>query len=331
MKKVLSLLIIGAICLGFGACAKEENVPTNPVVVKSEEVRDIFEGAEYMEVGKTYMVTNSLDVTLKSIKTTDVIEPMMYADYFYENEKEDEVFVDVVFEVENIGEDEIKGQSIAVIEAKNSDGRICNDAKYFLEYDSFTSLTEHTTLKGKEKTLFHAAVCVPRDETKVGISIRFNNATLLYDYTLNTEIKCTTHVSFNEDVEGDNKKLTVTSVRFEDELHPSLTGQKTYTYYSVKNAKNTYMIVEASLENSTDADIYAYDFAKLDVFDGKNALTGGMWVCEMPSGEEFDAQNIIPANSAVKAYYVFEIPESDINKAYNLRMIFELEEYWCKL
>ncbi|MBQ7875686.1 MAG: hypothetical protein IJ316_00185 [Clostridia bacterium] len=332
MKKVLSLLIIGAICLGFGACAKEENIPTNPVMVKpQEETRDVFEGAEYMEIGKNYVVTNSLDVTLKSIKTTDVIEPMMYADYSYENDKEDMVFVDVVFEVENVGESEIKGQSIAVIEAKNSDGLIYNESKFFLEYDNYTSLAEHTTLKGKEKTLFHAVVYVPQNEKNVTLNVRFNNAQLLYDYILGEEIKSTVWIYKGEEIASGDKKMFVTGVRFENELHPSQPGQKTYTYYKSKNANSTYMIVETVLTNSTDTYMNAYDFAKLDVFCNTEALPGGMWVCEKPTGEAFSEDCLIPAKSTVKAYYVYEIPQTDIRKVYNLKMIFELEEYWCKL
>lgn len=331
MKKVLNILIFTVICLGLGACAKKENATREPVIVTNEETRDVFTGVQYMEVDETFAVTNSLDVTLKSIKTTPVIEPTMYADYSYENDKEDKVFVDVLFRVENVGENEIKCREIAVIEAKNSDGLIYNESKFFLEYDNYTSLTEHTTLKGKEKTLFHAVVCVPRDETKVCISVRFNNATLLYDYTLNTEIKNTSHIAFNEEIESENKKIAITGIKFEDELHPSMTGQEAYTYYCVKDANNTYMIVELTLENGTDGDVFAYDFAKIDTFDGGKALEGGMWVCENPTGEDFDVQNIIPAKSTVKAYYAFEIPKRDTNNAYNMRLIFDLEEYWCEL
>ncbi len=332
MKKVLSLLIIGALCLGFGACTKETVTPTSPAVVENtKKARDVFEGAEYMEVDKTYIVTDSLDVTLKYIKTTNLIEPLMYADFSYENDNEDKTFVDVVFEVENVGEDEIKCQSMAYIEAKNSDGLIYNEAKFFLEYDNYTSLTEHTTLKGKEKTLFHAAVYVPCDEEKVGISVRFNNATLLYDYTLNTSVKCTAQALLGEEIQSGDKKLTVTGVRFEDELHPSVAGQKTYTYHSVKSANSTYMIVEAVLTNNTNTYMNTYDFAKIDAFDGETALANGRWVCEKPTGDEFSQDCLIPAKSTVKAYYVYEIPENDINKEYNLRMIFEREEYWCKL
>lgn len=333
MKKIASIALMLIICVSiFCACDNGTTAPTNPVgnVAASQKKRAVFKGEKSIEIGERLSVTKSLDVELKEITTTDVIKPLMYADYSYVNEDSESTLVDVVFEIENVGDAAINGQEIAIILAKGKNEVVYGGARYFLEYDAYTSLAEHTSVQSGEKTRFHAVLYVPKDETNVEITVKFGEAELKYQYAVGSVVKKVTETSLGEKLEATDKSITIEAVSFAGELHPSNVGEGSYTFMVAEGNKNTYMIIEATCENNTSEGIDAYDFAMLEPFSTE-ALKMGKWVCETEDGSDFAKEAAIGANSSVKAYYIVEIPETEIMADYSLKIVFDMEEYLCDI
>ncbi len=327
MKKVIVLFFAAVLTASFSACANDVKTNVTEDTTMPQIERDVLKEKTYMTLGETFCVSENLDVTLKKITTTDVIEPMMYADYCYESEKSDCVMVDVVFEVENVGADEVKCREIATVTATGK--AEYEGEKFFLEYNNYRSLAEHTALKSGEKTLFHAVVYVPKTEKNVEIEVNFDEGTLLYDYKIGEDVKNTEVAEFGEKIVGDGKSVTIDGIYFSNELHPSTESDKAYTYYRTDDEKTVYLIAEAVLENETDEDINVYDFVKLRIRCGSEVLDG-MWVCESESGEAFDAENVIRGKSCIKAYYIAEVPKRNAEKQYVTNIVFDLKEYRLK-
>lgn len=328
MKKVISLIFAVVTAVTFSACGNEGGETVAETTERAtEQKRDVFSGTAYMEPEEKFAVTDKINVALKRIVTTNEIEPTMNPDYKFENDG-DKVMIDVVFEAENVGNDEVNCCDLAQIECKSENGEY-KEARYFFEYNNYRSLAEHTSLKSGEKTLFHAVAYVSESERSVTVQVVFNEAVLLYDYELFSEVKSTGSILLGEKTEAENKAITVTAVKYDSELHPSATGTEAYTYHKVDDEENTYIIAEVFAENNTDEDIDIYDFANIQISTGSETVKG-IWVCEKETGEEFDAENLIRAKSGAKAYYIAEIPKRDIGKQYDITIVFNLEEYRLK-
>lgn len=335
MKKVICLFCAAVTALTISACNNGGEAATETTERATEQQRDVFLGAAYTKPGEVFSVTDSLDVGLKSIKTTEVIEPLMQPDYLlvqseyrYESEKTDCAMVDVVFEVENVGDDEIKCREIAVASAVGEKGEYSGE-KFFLECNNYRSLTEHTSLSSGEKTLFHAVLYIPHDEKRVTIKVKFDAAELLYDYKIGQEVKNENEALFGEEIIGEKKSVAVNGISFANELHPSTESTDAYTYYRIEDDKKIYAITEAVLTNDSDEDIGVYDFVKMSLKMGSETLEG-MWVCENDSGEAFDTENVIAAGKSVRTYYIAEIQKSDTGKQYEVNLVLDLEEYRLK-
>lgn len=314
MKKIVSAILLASLCLSVSGCDKDE--------------KERREKPTELEIGTTYKIDDFAEITPIKITTSNKIMASMGSS-FYENTNDGETYVDMVFDVVNIGKEVIDSEEFMEAIAKNSDGVEFEDVTYAVETDNLTYMSTYEEMIPQTISRFHASISVPETEKELTLEVEIEDKNFVIEYNTEREIKKTIPLDVG-DVIGDKNYATAEFLdyKFIDKVVPSNTNGF-YNYYEVGNSDNTYLAMEFLVTNyqEDEKDIDTFLSARA-TFMGKYKYTG------FPVGEDEETSlssyaEITPLSS-MKVYYLIEVPKTVMDEDYEVSVMFNKKEYLFK-
>ena len=159
MKKLLSLLLCGVLCLSLGACGD------------SDDDRSKKSPAKDLTLAETYTVKDYAEFTLIKVVDTQKITSSVEGSFYYDNDEEDQTYVDVVLDLKNLNEDPIACDEVVEVEAKGSSGAKYESAFFLLETDGYSNLSQYENIDPLSTQRLHCVLDVSTDETTLDITL----------------------------------------------------------------------------------------------------------------------------------------------------------------
>lgn len=331
MKKVLSVLLSVLLPFCMAACTRDTYTGTENTEPTEKEYDGVINTEPVLVLEEVRNVPDFADFTFKSVTTTNVIEPLMYSSYYYDNTMEGYTFVDTVIELTNRSGAEIATQAVMKARAVNEKGTYFENCFYCVEEQEYTTLSEYKSIKADETVRFHAAVMVPEKEKSLTLCYELNGIEFQYTYTVGNTDKVVEALEMGKVVESEGVgSIEFQGIEYLKELRPSLHDNASYTYYCVEDeVNNTFLAAKFKVTN-INGNIEADKLLKIEADAGVEDMEEGFLVCETPDGKMFDNEKILNMNTSCTVYYLVEIPQNKANRTCTINVVFDKKEYVYK-
>jgi len=354
MKKLISLLLVLVMCFALCSCSQDTNTNTNVGNNASSsdndddkksskkdndkkktdnnensDDEDVEEsnGGELV-LGEVNHIEDYIDFTLFKISTTESIAPTVSSSSsYYENSGIGETYIDIIFDLTNIGQENINSNRFAVATATGSNGIEYTNSFYAAEKDDYSYLSQYEEIVPKSSSRVHCAISVPESEKDYALKIVINEEEFTYNYTLGEVVSGASEISVGDTIEeADFATLVFNGIEYTDDLIPPITDGY-YTHYAVDDVANTYLVVKYDLTNymSTERDCNKFVGVKATYMDKYNYT--GYVVVEDSDGKGFSSYESLAPLATRHLYYLIEVPKSVTENEVSLTISFNGKEY----
>lgn len=339
MKKILSLLLVFAMCLSLYACggSTEETDNTTTAAVNlettsaaeetNESTADDAPSTTELALAAPYTVEDYAQFTLFKVSTTENVTASLAARYYYENTTEGETFVDMILDWTNTSTQAISSSNVLTASATNSSGTVYTNCLYAVETNNASYMSQYEDIAPLSTVRLHCAVSVPESETDLTLKLNIQGTEFAFDYTVgNTEVNASV-LAIGDTVEAEDfAALVFNGIEYTDDVLPSNTSGS-YSHYTVDNASNTYLVVRFAVTNYQSAakDCDTFIGVKATYMD-KYTYTGSV-VVEADDGKGFSAYESISPLSTRQFYYMIEVPKTVTENEVALTISFNGQEY----
>lgn len=279
-------------------------------------------------LGSTNTIENYAEFSLFKIETKkDIKAPLHTGGLYYNNEKDGEVFVDVVLDWTNLTSNAIENNELFVLTAKSDNGIEYTNPLYVVETDGGTSVNQYEAIDPLVTSRIHCALSVPESETTLTLKLNVKNEVFMYQYTLNDDVNNAKLISDNEVIDDqDYATLTFKGIEYTDDLLPSDTS-RTYNHYKVKNSDNVYFVAKFDLTNNSGSSLTSDEIVGINITYMDKYHYDGFVVVEDEDGRGFDAYEDISPLSTRHFYYLIEVPKELKEESYKLDIYFNKQEF----
>ncbi len=327
-KKILVVIVaLIAIVAVMAACGGKESTGT-----ESGNKTDISESKNSTELvlGKLNTVEECAELTLFKITTTEKITASLDDSFYYNNDNPDEIYVDVIFDVKNLGAENVSCEDFMLAKALGAMGTEYSCRLYAVETDNFTGISTFENIAPLGSARLHAAFSVPKTETELELAIIVGNEEFSFTYTVGNIERNATVLKVGDVIEAEDfAYMTFKGIEYTDDLLPSNTSDF-YTHYEVDSKDNTYLVVKYDIENfqSTAKDADSFVGVKA-VYMGKYTYTGFV-VVEDSDKKGFSSYEQIDPLTKRACYCLIEVPKTVSEKEVELEFSFNSQEYTFK-
>ena len=316
MKKLLSLLLLAALCLSLAACGGSTTSNNNQNKLPETT----------LSVADPVTIDNYAKFTLFKVTSSAKINASLGDDVYYETDA-GEIYVDIVLDVTNLSTRDIDCSEFAVATATNQTGHTyttrlylkeTNDAHYLSQYESITPLST---------ARLHCAITVPQNETDLTLKLTIAKCVYVIPYTVGEAKNSTQAISIGQTIEApDFATMKFVGTEYTDDVVPSDTSSA-YSHYEIDNPSNTYLVVKLDFTNyaSTEKDCDAFAFVQA-VYMNKYTYNGFVAV-EDEDQQGFDAYEDIAPLATRHFYYLIEVPKTVTEAECSITISFNSQEY----
>ena len=330
-KHILALAITAAIAVMFAlsACAGSGSDPGSNSGQKNghETNTPPSKGESTLTLDNAVTVDGYAKATLVKVQTSDKIEASMGNNIYYENKNSGQVYVDSIFDIENISSSDIRTDDFMKATATSSNGTTYQASLYCIETNDMTYVSQYESLPPLSSNRFHAAVSVPSSETEFTLRYDIGGQTFTYEYALNKVEKTENPLHVGDSL-GDDTYATLTfmGTEFTDDLLPPNTSGF-YSHYEVKNPSNTYLVAKFEVTNYQSSGKKPDSFIGVKaIFNDKYKYTGTI-LREDSDGNGFNAYDDISPLEKTNLYALIEVPKSVQGSPCKLNVVFNRTEY----
>ena len=316
MKRIIAVGLTLLMLLGVTACGSSEN---GGGVSKKDSLP--------LALDQKVSIEDHVEFKLVKIQSTDKIEASMDSFLYYSVQSPDEIYVDVILDITNIGTEGIGTEEIASVSAKGASGTDYFCSLYAVETDANTSLSQYEVLAPLTSARLHCGIPVSKAETSVKISLNVKGTTYFYEYLMGTPVANFQPLVAGQKIEKANfAEAEFRGIEYADALYPSNTSGY-YSYYNVDNADNTYLIVGFNMTNyqSIAKDCETFVSAKAVYMD--TYTYSGFAVVEDSDGAGFSTYEEIAPLTTRNLCLLIEVPKAVSNNPVKLYVNFGGVEY----
>lgn len=326
MRKILSTILVMALCLSLCACGSSSSSNDNSGAGEQGGVKE--EKATTLLLDNANQVENYADFTLFKVQTTKEVRASLDGvGLYYENQNSGETYVDIILDITNKGASTISSDDIVVASAENASGTKYNSCLYVVETNNGTSVSQYENINPLTTVRLHCAISVPETETALTLKLNVNGKNYEYGYSMGkVESSAKALVVGTPIEEADFANMTFTGITYTDDLLPKNTSGA-YRHYAVENASNTYLVVKFDITNlqSSDKDCDSFVGVKATYMD-KYTYTGFV-VVEDEDEKGFSSYEDISPLSTRHFYYLIEIPKTVTENDVTITVSFNGKEY----
>ncbi len=314
MKKIVSAILLLGMVMSFSGCEKGgDNRREKPTL---------------LEIGDTYKIDDYAEFTPIKISTAKKIMASMGTGY-YENDNDGETYVDVVFDVVNIGREVIDSDEFMEAVAVSPSGVEYDEVTYAVETGNMSYMSTYEEMIPQTISRFHASISLPETEKELTLEFEINDKKFAVEYNTEREVKKTIPLDVGDAIGDKNYAIAeLLDYKFIDKVVPTNTNGF-YNYYEVGNTDNTYLALEFKVTNyqEDEKDIDTFLAARA-TFKEKYRYTGFI------VGEE-DEQSLttyakIKPLADMKIYCLIEVPKTVMEEDYEVSVMFNKKEYLFK-
>lgn len=169
-----------AVSEGSAATGAMLTISPGTVSTKTEPVQ--------LETGRIYEINKELQFSLSRISTGKTIWASLGTDYYYENPKEGQVYIDLVLKFTNNSKNELPVSKICSLSAKNKKGKRYHCKWFTTEIEKDTRLSSQESIASLQTRKLHCAISVPDQKDTYLLSLRFKDAVYEINYKFGQEI-----------------------------------------------------------------------------------------------------------------------------------------------
>lgn len=326
-KKKLLVVIVAliAVIAVLAACGGKETTSAGDNAGDSEDKK-----STELILGELNTVENVAEIKLFKVMTTEKITASLDNSFYYNNDNPDEIYVDVIFDVKNLGAENVPCESFLTGKALGATGTEYSCRLYAVETDNFTGISTFDNITPLSSARLHTAFSVPKAETELKMSFMVGNKEFSFSYTVGNVERKATVLKADDVIEAEDfANMTFKGIEYTDDLLPSNTSDF-YTHYEVDSKDNTYLVVKYDIENfqgsAKDADSFVGVKA---IYMGKYTYTGFV-VVEDSDKKGFSSYDQIDPLTKRACYCLIEVPKSVSDKEVELEISFNSEEFIFK-
>ena len=345
-KKLVALFLILAISVSFVACSNDgesgNNDETTTSVSESTSKKSSKESNKEdsdknnesssksgtLKLNEVNKIDGYAKFSLQSITTTPDIYALAAYSKSYYNTTTGEIFIDCVFEVENISDGVIENQEFMVAEAQNSSDKKIKAELYATENERRTSVGSYGVINPGQTVYFHAVISVPTTDEVYDLIFKVKDKEYKINYKLNETLKEVIRLKIGDIHENpDYATLEFLNLEFKDELIAD--NAEKYTT-KVSDSDNTFMILTFNITNYTEEEKDCYELISLfPVFDKKYTYEHDMYTLEK-DGTHYDKNGEIAPLATKKVAVKIEIPKAAKEKSFEIKTVFDNKEFVIK-
>lgn len=316
MKKSLSLLLCGVLCLSLGACGDSDGGG-----------RRKTSRAETLALAETVTVEDYAAFTLVKVVDTTKITPSLQGSFYYENKTEGNVYVDVVLDWENLCDNPIACDEAAELTAEGSSGAEYQCGFFLLETDGYSDLDQYENIDPLTTARLHCVLDVPAAEERLDITLTAGKKRFALTYTPGDPIRRAEALTPGTAVEeADYATFRFDSVFYTDDLTPSDTDS-VYTHYEIDSPDSTYLVVGYDITNLQGNGKLLDSFVGVTaVYRNKYTYTG-FTVAEDEDGAGFSSYDEVDPLTTRRLYCLIKVPKSVTADEVTLTLFFRGKEY----
>lgn len=316
MKKLLSLLLCGVLCLSLCACGDSD-----------DGGRRKTSRAETLALAETVTVEDYAAFTLVKVVDTTKITPSIQGSFYYENKEDGNTYVDVVLDWQNLYETPIACDEVATLSAEGSSGAEYECRFFLLETDDYSDLDQYENIDPLTTARLHCVLDVPTSEITLDITLTADKKDFALTYTLGDPIRRTKELTPDTTIEETNyANFRFDSVFYTDDLKPSNTDS-VYTHYEIDSPDSTYLVVQYDITNLQNNGKLQDSFVGVTaVYRNKYTYTG-FTVVEDEDGAGFSSYDDIEPLSTRRLYCLIKVPKSVTADEVTLTLFFRGKEY----
>lgn len=313
MKKLHAILLGLVLVLGMTACGgtQGEGKSGGPIALTA---------------GETQTVDGYAEFKLFKITTTDTITASVDNSYYY-GAPAGSIYVDMVLDYTNLTDRDIACDELVEVSAVNSAGASYNCESFFVESSGGMDIDNYAVVAPQSSARLHCATAVNPDETSLTFTLKVNNQKYTCDYTLNETVRDVEAIKKGDVIEAEDfAQIKFNGAKYKNELLPSNTSGY-YSYYSVKDVDNTYLIISMDITNyqGSSRNIDSFVGARVTYLD-KYTYTGFV-VAEESDHTGFDAYASISPLTEKTVYFVIEVPKKVTENQAVVELSFRNKEY----
>lgn len=316
MKKLLSLLLCGVLCLTLSACGDSDDGGHRK---KSR--------AEALALAETVTVKDYAAFTLVKVVDTTKITPSIQGSFYYENQEEGNTYVDVVLDWENLYETPVACDEAAELTAVGGSGAEYECHFFLLETDGYSDLDQYANIDPLTTARLHCVLDVPTSEETLDITLTADKKDYTLTYTLGDPIRRAEELALDTTIEeADYANFLFDSVFYTDDLTPSNTDS-VYTHYEIDSPDSTYLVVQYDITNLQSNGKLQDSFVGVTaVYRNKYTYTG-FTVVEDEDGAGFSTYDEVDPLTTRRLYCLIKVPKSVTADEVTLTLFFHGKEY----
>ncbi|MCI9093239.1 MAG: hypothetical protein HFF36_05535 [Coprobacillus sp.] len=273
---------------------------------------------------KSYTIDNQIKLEVIKQEAIQIIEPsnknMITSGI---QAKNDNLFIDVLFKVTNISQEQFKLQQI--FSGRYEVNQVSYDLNMIMETKSYTGLTSTDTIKKDEERYVHLYCEIPKDEMKKEIVLHFQVIKQM-DYKYTFKIDEETKIDDNQQSIGDTlslqqSQITLTKLGQSKKIEPSQKGFF-YSYIPVDHQDETFIYLQLDIHNTSNQKIipknYIYCEYHLD-----NTKTSSQIILESENHKSLEKSGNIEPLQTRTIYMVVPIKDTLLNKQGYMQLFIE--------
>lgn len=170
----------GATMTGTAATGAMLTVSQDAVCARKEPV--------VLETGRIYEVSPKTQFSLSKITTGRTVWASQGTDYYYENPKEGQVYIDLVLNFTNNSQKSLPVSKICSLSAKAKKGKRYHCSWFTTEIENGSRLSSQVSIASGKTAKLHCALSVPDKKDTFQLSLKFEDTVYEMEYKLGQEI-----------------------------------------------------------------------------------------------------------------------------------------------
>ena len=327
MKKIRILLLIVLILLLLSACGGTETSDGETTTVSPTATPTVsVPTGTVLQLGKVYSEPHA-QFSLFKIVTSARVTASMDTSYFYENMIDGEIFVDVVFDVTNCGNEPLRGSDVMRAVAVTPDGTQFTRVLYAFETNNNTHVMDSAELAPQASGRLHCAVSVPETTSEIWLHFTVGESTYMRAYQLHSTVREDLVLELGDTVTEEGfATLTLTSFGYTDDVLPVNTSGD-YRHYPVANPDNTYLTLYMVIRNHQESAKREDTFVKVKAQYPDRSVYEGMIVVVDRDAKGFSRGTAVTPETDTVCCYLIEVPKSAAAETVELTIVFNGNEY----
>lgn len=316
-----------------------------------------------LETGRIYEINPEAQFSLSKITTGKTVWASLGADYYYENPKEGQVYIDLVLNFTNNSKKELPVSKICSLSAKTKKGKRYRCSWFTTEIEKGTRLSSQVSIASGETAKLHCTLSVPDKKETFLLSLKFEDTFYEMEYKLGQEI--TPAVSIDSSSQNlaefepavslfsnkppkkkasakkkqtKNRSLLITkdsfgSFRMTDlfytrNLKPEKNEKGVYYHIKEEDKNKTFLVAKLKVTNEGRRAKPASSFINASVCYKKNFRYSyrGFALSENLDKKGFEAQDLAPSEKRT-VYVIMEVPVKLIKQPKEITFYFAGSEY----